>query len=181
MTNSADWLHQRVLVLRCQNGDEIAFEHLVGNFSPRLRYFLRKMLGDPDRAEDVLQDVWLQVLRGLPKLADPGAFPAWLYRIARNQACRALRERRPLRPLEEIDAADESGDDIRLEDAEHVHAALDKLAAEHREVLVLCFLESMTYEDIARVIGCPIGTVRSRIHYAKRALRRALEGTSGHE
>jgi RNA polymerase sigma-70 factor, ECF subfamily len=68
-----------------------------------------------------------------------------------------------------------------LDDAESVHAALDELAPEHRDVLVLRFLEDMTYEDIARVTGCPIGTVRSRIHYAKRALRCALERMGGHD
>jgi RNA polymerase sigma-70 factor, ECF subfamily len=181
MTNSADRLYERVLVLRCQAGDEAAFEELVEGYSPRLRYYLRKMLREVDRAEDVLQEVWLQVFRGLPRLADPGAFPAWLYRIARDRACRELRERRPLRPLEEMDLAEETDDDIRLEDAEYIHAALDELAPEHREVLVLRFLEGMTYENIARVTGCPVGTVRSRIHYAKRALRCALERTSGHE
>ena len=181
MTNSADRLYERVLLLRCQAGDQAAFEELVGGYSPRLRYYLRKMLRDVDRTEDVLQDVWLQVLRGLPKLADPGAFPAWLYRIARNRACRRLRERRPLYPLEEMDLAEETGDDIRLEDAEYIHRALDELALEHREVLVLRFLEDMTYQNIARVTGCPVGTVRSRIHYAKRALRCALERRSGHE
>ena len=181
MTNSADRLYERVLLLRCQAGDQAAFEELVGDYSPRLRYYLRKMLRKVDRTEDVLQDVWLEVLRGLPTLADPGAFPAWLYRIARNRACREFRERRPLRPLEDMDLAQETGDDIRLEDAEHIHAALNELASEHREVLVLRFLEGMTYEAIARVTGCPVGTVRSRIHYAKLALRCALERTSGHE
>jgi RNA polymerase sigma-70 factor (ECF subfamily) len=62
----------------------------------------------------------------------------------------------------------------RAEDAQRIHAALDELAAEHREVLVLRFLDELTYEDIALVTGCPIGTVRSRLHYAKSALRRAL-------
>jgi RNA polymerase sigma-70 factor (ECF subfamily) len=61
------------------------------------------------------------------------------------------------------------------EDAEYIHAALDSLAPEHREVLLLRFIEEMTYEDIARVTGLPVGTVRSRLHYAKRALRCVLE------
>jgi RNA polymerase sigma-70 factor (ECF subfamily) len=174
-------VYEGVLLLRCQAGDEAAFEELVEGYSPRLRYYLRKMLRDLDRAEDVLQDVWLQVLRGLPNLVDVGAFPAWVYRIARNRACRVLRERRPRRSLEELDLAEESDDGIRLEKAEYIHAALDELALEHREVLMLHFLEGMTYENIAWVIGCPVGTVRSRIHYAKRELRRALERTSGHE
>src|SRR5262245_49900755 len=182
MTNSADRLYERIVVLRCQARDDAAFEELVGIYSQRLRYYLRKMLREVDRAEDVLQDVWLQVLRGLPKLADPGAFPAWLYRIARDRAYGELRKvRRTLHPLEEANLIDESGGDICLDDAEWVHAALDELAPENREVLVLRFLEDMTYEGIAQVSGCPVGTVRSLIHYAKRALRCALERIGVHD
>jgi len=184
MTNPAERLYERVLVVRCQAGDEVAFEELVEGYSPRLRYYLRKMLTKGDRAEDALQDVWLQVFRGLPRLADPGAFSAWVYRIARDRAYRELRERRPsARSLEETDVSEEpeSGSRLSSEDAQIIHAALDRLSPEHREVLMLCFLEDMPYEDIAQATGCPLGTVRSRIHYAKRALRRALETKSGHE
>jgi len=102
---------------------------------------------------------------------------AWLYRIARDQAFGRLRKRgRAEQPLDEasvIDAADES--DFSPEDAARIHAALDELPPEQREVLVLRFLEEMSYEEIARVVGCQLGTVRSRIHYGKRALRKALE------
>jgi RNA polymerase sigma-70 factor (ECF subfamily) len=176
MSDRADQLYERVLVLRCQTGDEAAFAELVARYSPRLRYFLRKMLNDSAGAEDVLQDVWLDVFRGMSRLADPAAFPAWLYRIARDWAWRTLRKRRTIeRPLVEDDLADDPESDVAAEDADRVHAGLDGLVPEHREVLVLRFLEDMTYEDIARVVGCQLGTVRSRIHYAKRALRRALE------
>lgn len=65
--------------------------------------------------------------------------------------------------------------DFRREDAEEIHASLDELALEHQEVLVLRFLEDMTYQQIAKVTGCPIGTVRSRLHYAKSALRQAIQ------
>jgi RNA polymerase sigma-70 factor, ECF subfamily len=64
MTDASDRLYERVVVLRCQAGDDAAFEELVGRYSQRLRYYLRKMLREADRAEDVLQDVWLQVPPG---------------------------------------------------------------------------------------------------------------------
>jgi RNA polymerase sigma-70 factor (ECF subfamily) len=124
------------------------------------------------------------VFRDVPRLADPGAFPAWLYQVARRRAFRHLRKRRPpLCALDGIDVPAENGDDVDLtaEDAEAVHAALDLLPEDHREVLLLRFIEQMSYQDIARVVGCPVGTVRSRIHHAKRALRRALETRSPHE
>src|SRR5262249_5741969 len=122
--------------------------------------------------------------RGVARLTDPGAFPAWVYRIARARVARVLRRPRPpVQPLEEdnLSAAPEDEDDFTEEDAGQVHAALDRLSPEHREVLVLRFLEGMSYEDIARVTGGQLGTVRSRLHYAKRALRGLLERTNLHD
>src|SRR6516162_5177588 len=104
MTDTTDRLYERVLVLRCQAGDEAAFTELVERYQPRLRYYLRKMLRDLQDAEDALQDVWFAAFRGLLRLADAGALRAWLYRIARDQALRQLRKRRPpYQLLEEVD------------------------------------------------------------------------------
>jgi RNA polymerase sigma-70 factor (ECF subfamily) len=177
MSGTADRLYERVLVLRCQAGDEAAFAELVGRYGRRLHYYLGKLLRDAGGAEDVLQEVWLAVYRGVPQLADPGAFAAWLYRVARDRAFRELRRRRVrLRPLPEDELpADDADDPFTAADAEWVHAALDRLGPEHREVLLLRFMEEMSYEDIARVTGCPLGTVRSRLHHAKRALRGAID------
>jgi RNA polymerase sigma-70 factor (ECF subfamily) len=178
MSDEAEQLYERVLVLRCQAGDAAAFEELVGRYGPRLRYYLRKLLGGADGAEDALQEVWCDAFRGLPRLLDPRALPAWLYRLARDRAFRQLRRRRQtFVPLPEAGPPDPAGDgpDFSAEDAGQVHAALDRLAPEHREVLLLRFLEEMPYDDIARVAGCPVGTVRSRLHYAKQALRQLIE------
>jgi RNA polymerase sigma-70 factor (ECF subfamily) len=179
MTDAADRLYERVLVLRCQALDEAAFEEVVARYTPRLRYYLRKMLGSVQSAEDALQEVWLDAFRGLPGLIEPGAFPAWIYRLARDRAFRELRRRRSYRPLEGFDVIDEAGgaDGFSTEDAARIHHALDALVPEHREVLVLRFIESMTYDQIAGIVGCQLGTVRSRLHYAKRALRRVIEGS----
>jgi RNA polymerase sigma-70 factor (ECF subfamily) len=181
MTDPADRLYERLLVLRCQAGDEAAFAELVERYGPRLRYFLRRLLGPTGETEDVLQDTWLDVFRSAPRLADPGAFAAWLYRVARDRAWRLLRkQRQPLAPLPEEDLAGEEAE-FSAADAEQVHIALGQLPLEHREVLVLRFLEEMSYDDIARVVGCPLGTVRSRLHHARRALRGGIERMNGHE
>ena len=184
MTDCADRLYERVLVLRCQARDEAAFAELVERYQPRLRYYLRKVLLDGPAAEDALQDVWLSVFRAVPRLADAGAFRAWVYRIARDRAAREFRTRRPPhRPLGEAEPAGEPADDDRFtaEDAARVHAALDELSPDHREVLVLRFVEGMTYDEAARVVGCHVGTVRSRLHYAKAALRGVLERGNVHD
>jgi RNA polymerase sigma-70 factor, ECF subfamily len=176
-------LLEQLLVIRCQTGDDDAFAGLVARYEPRLRYYLRKMGDPPDDVEDRLQDIWFDVVRGVGRLADPRAFPAWLYRIARARTALARRRSRPpALPLDEADLGEEvNGDEFGEEDAARVHAALNDLAAEHREVLVLRFLEGMSYDQIAEVVGEPLGTVKSRIHYAKRALRAVLERTNVHE
>jgi RNA polymerase sigma-70 factor (ECF subfamily) len=184
MTDIAERVYRSVLVVRCQAGDRAAFEELVGLYQPRLRYFLAKMVGDEHAADDLVQEVWFDVYRGVARLADPGAFSAWLYTIARHRALAELRKwRPPLSPLEGVDIAGDVDevDDFSAEDAERVYAALGQLAPEHREVLLLRFIEEMAYEDIARVTGCQLGTVRSRIHYGKRALRRVMEGAPQYE
>ena len=177
MTDAAERLHEQLLVLRCQAGDEDAFEELVARYHPRLRYYLRRILPRADHADDVLQEVWLAVFRALPRLADPAALAAWLYRIARDKASVQWRGRPPERLLDVSDIVEEPSQDneFRQEDAQEIHASLDQLTPEQREVLVLRFLEDMTYEQIAKVTGCPIGTVRSRLYYAKLALRQAIE------
>ncbi len=183
MTEVPDQLYERLLVLRCKTGDEAAFEELVGRYQPRLRYYLRKMLGDIHEADDALQEVWFDVFRGLPRLAEPAAFAAWVYRIARTRVFRIRRGRRHVdRPLEESDLPNTQADEeFGPDEIEQIHATLGRLTPVHREVLVLRFVEGMSYQDIARVTGCSLGTVRSRIHYAKRELRAVMERARQHE
>lgn len=183
MSRDAERLYDRLLILRCQAGDADAFREIVERFGPRLRYYLRKLLGRAEDADDALQEVWFDLYRAVPRLNDPGAFSAWAYRIARDRAFRQLR--RPRRrevalPEDLFTELDNATDPFDAEDAERVHAALDRLSTEHREVLVLRFLEDMPYNDIARVTGNPVGTVRSRLHHAKIHLRQLLEKDPRH-
>ncbi len=177
MSNEAERLFERLLVLRCQTGDEDAYRELVGRFGPRLRYFLRKLVGRIDQADDLAQEVWIDVLRQLPRLKDAGAFTTWMYRIAHGKA--ALDGRRNGRAPTTIPdvewIAGKEDDSFSADDAARIHAALDGLEPAHREVLVLRFLEELSYEEIGQIVNCPLGTVRSRINYAKIALQRILE------
>lgn len=178
MSDQAEQLQERLLVMRCQIGDEQAYRELVHRYAPRLHYFLQKLIRDRDEVHDLLQEVWIDVFRQLPRLQDVGAFTAWIYRIARGKATLQLRKTgRAIRGTDcvELVAAPEDDEPFAPEDAARVHVALDQLEYEHREVLVLRFLEGLNYEDIGLIVGCPVGTVRSRIHYAKRALKRRLE------
>jgi RNA polymerase sigma-70 factor (ECF subfamily) len=165
--------------VRFQAGDETAFVEIVQRYHQRLRYYVRRLSVDASRADDVLQEVWLAVYRSLPRLRRPGALAAWLYRIARNAAMAEQRRDRAMVGLEqeaEAPAATETEPDLAPEDVAKMHSCLDGLAPHHREVLVLRFFEGLSYEDIADVVGSPLGTVRSRLHHAKRALGQAMRG-----
>src|SRR5262245_19689276 len=175
---------EQLLVLRAQLGARDAYARLVERHDARLLFFLRRIVGRTADAEDVRQKVWLTVVRKLGTLEHPAAFRTWLYRIARHQAISWLRSRRIEVTLDETDLGDaaepEDTDDelgLAAEDAAAIYAALDTLSPRHREMLALRYLGGLRYDEIARVLDCPVGTVRSRIHYARAALRAALAPT----
>ena len=167
-----------VLVLLAQQGDGEAFRTLVELYDRRLLYFIRRILDDTEEAFDVLQEVWLSVFRNLRKLQSPPAFRVWLYRIAHDQAVSALRRSRRAIPLEALpkgELPDVHLPDSIFEAADLVHTALRSLSLDHRRVLTLRLLEGMSVEDVAVVLECSTGTAKSRLHYAKAALRRWME------
>ena len=176
MTDRHDRIYESLLVLRCQAGDERAFVELVERYHGRLRLFLRQMLRDEHDAEDALQDVWLDVFRGLGKLRDTAAFAGWLYRIARDRAYRVLRKRGGLRLVSLNDAGNPptfrppTARSVEPDEPALVNASFERLPHEQREVLLLRFIEGMSYVQIAAAVGCEVGTVRSRLFYGKRAL-----------
>lgn len=182
MGESVERLYEQTLILRCQARDTAAFAELVERYHPRLRYYLRKMLGDVHRADDVLQDVWIDVFRALPRLRDPAAFAGWLYRIARDRMSRTLRSLRAGRRVAEGLGAIEVEapaieETLSADDADAIHRAMDGLTPEHREALILRFVQELSCEQIAVITNVSSGTVRSRLHYARRAMRRLLERT----
>ena len=121
---------------------------------------------------------------GCRAFATANAFPAFFYAAARNAALAHLRRRQSREALlaaVEVPAGDTSGDepDFTPEDAAAVHRALDRLSLPHREVLTLFFLQELSLEQIAAVVDVPLGTVKSRLHHAKRALREVLRDAPG--
>lgn len=173
-----------LLALRCRRGDPGAFAELVREWERPLVYYVRRVLGEggAQRAEwDVLQEVWLRAFRGIGSLREPRALPVWLYRIAHHVVMRHLRGKYADPAADaapDFDAAEVAIDErlhFTPEDAEQVHAALGKLPVAFREVLTLHFLEGMTVQQVAEVLGVPPGTVKSRLYHAKRALRALLE------
>jgi RNA polymerase sigma-70 factor (ECF subfamily) len=175
--NSGDKLIEQVLILRCQIGDKDALAGLIERYQAPLRYFISRLSDNPETAEDIFQDTWLTVIRRIHSLKKTDAFSSWLYRIARHKVYQRFRRKRKLSELNENIAVpnDTENDVFSTEDAAKIHRCLKELLPEYKEVLMLRFLEQMSYEQISQVINCKLGTVKSRIHYAKLALKKEME------
>jgi RNA polymerase sigma-70 factor (ECF subfamily) len=173
------------LVRRVQRGDKRAFDLLVGKYQLRLAKLVGRLVSDRADAQDVVQEAFIKAYRALPNFRGDSAFYTWLYRIAVNAAKNYLvaRSRRP--PSDDIDITggdvEEAGivmADIATPEAftarDQLQAALTKALAELpedlRTALTLCEIEGLSYDEIAHVLDCPIGTVRSRIFRARRTL-----------
>jgi RNA polymerase sigma-70 factor (ECF subfamily) len=174
--------HLRQLGQRCKDGERAAFEELFEIYQPRLKYYVRRLDSGGANIDDILQDVWLSVFKKIHKLKDADLLAVWLYRITRNKVYDRFRRKDRFVPLPEENELPVSGNDepvFDTDDTENLHHALNKLKPHHREVLTLCFVEQMDYQSIADVVDCNIGTVRSRIYYAKQSLRKEMERQNG--
>ncbi len=172
-----------LLVLRCKRGERLAFDELVRQWEGRLGYYVRRLVATEEDAWDVLQQTWMKVVKGIRALDDPQRLPTWLYQIARCTAISHWRShyRNQARIEENTDLAEFAAPDDghRFEDADRVHLALGRVSLAHREVLTLYFLDDLSLEQMAAVLDIPLGTVKSRLCYAKRALRDVLEREDG--
>jgi RNA polymerase sigma-70 factor (ECF subfamily) len=178
--NDARRLRDEWLALRCQREDDDAFAALVAELEAPLLYYAAKLTQDYETAKDVVQDAWVRAARDIQRLERPSAIRSWLYRLVHGLAVDRVR-RDVAREHAEDASWDGSADPddliVTADRAQAVHEALDQLPPKHREVLVLRFLEQFSLEEIAHVVRCSEGTVKSRLHYAKAALRSFLENT----
>ncbi len=160
-------LDDRELWKKISAGDAQAFDTWYRETSPRLRLFLRHLLGDPQAAADVMQDTYTQIWRR-PHGFDPerGTLRAWLYGITRKQTAEYWRKRKPTDPLEVEEAAPG-----RAEASSVMADLLRQLPADQRTLLWLREVEGQSYAELAVILDIPIGTVRSRLFAAREALR----------
>jgi RNA polymerase sigma-70 factor (ECF subfamily) len=176
----------RQLVARAQRGDKQAFELLVEKYQRKLARLLSRFIRDPAEVEDVTQEAFIKAYRALPAFRGDSAFYTWLYRIGINTAknyLMAMGRRAPTSTEVEAEEAEgfEEGEQLRdintpesvllsNEIARTVNSTIEKLPEELRTAIQLREIEGMSYEDIAKVMDCPIGTVRSRIFRAREAI-----------
>ena len=182
MAVTPEALSEQMLVIRSQIGDETAFQELLKLYGPRLLLFTQRMMqSSPEQVADVMQEIWIAIYRALPRLLDISKFRPWAFRIARDRIYREYRRRKLLlQPMDEeqIAGLPETEEPNSAADREELLRCLDSISPGHREVLMLRFFDEMSYEEIARVTGSSVGTVRSRIHYGKQALKKVWKGTT---
>jgi RNA polymerase sigma-70 factor (ECF subfamily) len=182
------------LVERVQRGDQRAFEMLVVKYQRRIERLIARMVRDTDLVEDIAQETFIRAYRALPNFRGESAFYTWLYRIAVNTAKKAIigLQRDPVMTESALASLDdEDADGSRVENelsdgetpesvmasrqvAEAVNEAIESLSEDLRQAIVLREIEGLSYDEIAELMNCPIGTVRSRIFRARETIAQRL-------
>ena len=182
-----------LLVARVKLGDVKAFEMLVVKYQRRIERLIGRMVRDTDLVQDIAQESFIRAYRALPQFRGDSAFYTWLYRIAVNTAKKALMDmKRDLLVPESMLRSDEENDETsraenELTDGETpeallatkeiaaaVNAAIEALSEDLRQAITLREIEGLSYEEIAEIMNCPIGTVRSRIFRARESIATRL-------
>ena len=181
------------LIERVKRGDAKAFEMLVVKYQRRIERLIGRMVRDVDLVPDIAQETFIRAYRAIPQFRGDSAFYTWLYRIAVNTAKKALVElkRDPLLSETSLTSRDDDDETSRVENelsdgetpdavlaskeiAAAVNAAIEALSDDLRQAITLREIEGLSYEEIAEVMNCPIGTVRSRIFRAREAIAARL-------
>jgi RNA polymerase sigma-70 factor (ECF subfamily) len=178
----ADQLRDEVDVLEYRAGDVQALGRLVTRWQPRVYSYILTVIGDRDEAWDVSQDLWASVVSTLSGETRIKHFAAWIYGAAHNACASHLRRKRRTR---ESDAATEERQDERTpgtetfafgaEDARLVREGLADLSLPLREAMLLFYMDGLSLDETAAVLGVPVGTVQSRLYYGRRKLKETLE------
>jgi RNA polymerase sigma-70 factor, ECF subfamily len=187
---------EELLAVYAETGNREAFEELVHRYEPELYHFLRQRLGDTQWAEDAFQATFLQVHLKCRQFAPDRSFRPWLYAIAAHQAVDLVRRNRrhkavslsaaedtdgrgqPLSSLLETNEADPGERLNRIEDRQWTRAALKRVPVKIRQVVILVVYKGLPYQEVANVLGIPLGTVKSRMNAAMSSLHKALVATS---
>lgn len=168
------------LVASARVGDSRAFAMLVRRWNVKLFAHARRLLGDAELARDTVQDSWGEIVRGMPRLADTSAFPAWAYRIVSRRAARSIkrlrRDRRLRHAVEREPKVLQVAPDGGNLDASRLRQAMAGLPPEQRAAIALFHIEDMSVAEVAVALDVPAGTVKTRLMAARVKLRAAFEG-----
>ncbi|WP_457388413.1 RNA polymerase sigma factor [Roseateles sp. P5_E1] len=172
-------LADELLVIRCQLGERPAFDELIARWHQPLWRYARQLSGNDAAADDAAQEVWLRVLRGISRLREGAKLRSWLFGIAHRVLMDRLREqyKQPIWVDTDIELEEQPGDDGALALEFELAAMLEALARlppVEKEVLTLFYLQELSLDEVAQVLDIPIGTIKSRLHRARKILRHQL-------
>ena len=167
------------LLARVAAGDKVAMRRLYDRYSGPLYHFIRARLNDPFEAADVMQEAFLDLWRHAGRFEGRSSVRTWAFGIARNKAADRLRRRARVEiaePDETVpdDAPDPQAVAEAASDARRVRECIARLSPTHRSAIQLAFYRDLAYGEIAEIEGVPVGTIKTRIHYAKQLLMRCL-------
>jgi RNA polymerase sigma-70 factor (ECF subfamily) len=176
------------IVKKIAIGDEVAFSKLYSRYNLPVFNFILRLIGKKDAAEDVLQEVFIAVWQGSNRFQSKSAVKTWLFKIAYHKSISWLRKEKKLRlslNIDELsilsDKPSPEGSMIDHWQEAQIKTAIAKLSHNHRSVIELTFVHGFSYKEIAKIMKCPIGTVKSRMNYALRYLKTDLSGISSDE
>ena len=170
------------LVARARLGDSRAREQLVLRYQKKYLAHAYRLLGNAEQTRDAVQEGWVDILRGLPKLRDDSAFSAWSFRIITRKCAgeinKVQKNRGALKTMSKESLLGKTGENEfdKVNDRQLVHTALAELSREHRAAVTLFYLKDMSVAEIAVTLEIPVGTVKTRLMNARKKLRAALEG-----
>ena len=172
-------VHEQELVERCRRGDEGAFQELVNQYKDLVFAIIARTARDASSAEDLAQEVFLRIHRGLPYFRGEARLSTWIYRIVANVCVQEQHSRKPVtQSLDEqrVDrraAPSRELSDLMLRD--RLEKAIGRLPANYRLLVAAHYLQGVRYEDLAEALDLPLGTLKTQLHRAKRQLRHLLE------
>lgn len=181
---------EKALIKRCKDGDREAFNELFAEYETKVINIAFGMLSNRDDAHDAAQEVFIRVYKNISGFKENSSLSTWIYRITSNVCNDILRKRMKHSNTISIHTSNDDDEeyDLHIRDtaptpdeyAEHnetqriVRQAISELSPEYKEVITLCDVEDMSYDDISMILKCPVGTVKSRLNRARKALRKKL-------
>lgn len=182
MTRDRKRVLAEYLVIAAQSGDRGAFTRLARLWQPDLLRHAARLLGEAEASRDAVQDAWLDIVRGLPRLREPVAFPAWAFRIVTRKCTGLIRSRQLVRATASAltdephaTSVDGAGLAEQAADVGHVREAMAALPDEQRLALALHYQDGLTLAEISVVTDVPLGTVKTRLMHARRKLTDQLD------
>jgi len=175
MYSPTDRIVDEYLILRCQDGDTTALADLIKRWQQPFQRFAMIVTKDPDLAADIVQDSWIKIIKGLPRLRDPVSFQAWAYRLVNNRCMDVLKKRNRYQEVTTVPSVKTNPIGV-LEERDHIQSLLALLPDKHRSVLALHYLLGFDIAEIAKITRTPGGTVKSRLFNAREKFRILLEG-----